>query len=69
MKKVICDRCGLTDSGRKPSGFTEHISPDGRNYIDLCSDCNNEYIKVSDLATQERNRIIEKWLNGEISKK
>lgn len=68
MKITKCDRCGKEFVGRNPWGFYEHVL-DQRVYIDLCSECNKDYLDVVRSMEENNRKIIEKFLDTFISRK
>lgn len=65
MKITKCDRCGKEFIGRNPEGFAEHVI-DKRVYIDLCLDCDQEYVKLINKLELQTRRACEDFLGNYI---
>jgi hypothetical protein len=65
MKITKCDRCGKEFVGRNPENFAEHVI-DRRICIDLCFDCDKEYVKLVNKLELQARKACEDFLGNYI---
>ena len=69
MRVVVCNKCGKSDVGRKPTGYHDVINPECNGYYDFCPTCYEEYTRVREAAENTKKATIAAWLSEVVPKK